>query len=107
MIYRLDPSQRKFLLLQPEYGMGYQLASNKEIVFLNAEIAVTTQFVTPTNANGLDVISEWFDVFANETAHIIREELLGRLKQYPEKPSILTHGSYSSSTLSQERFFRY
>ena len=111
MLYSLDDGQRNFLLQQPESGMGYQIAEDQSVVFLNAELAVLTP--DESLSFGLNAVfqkkAEWFQVFFEKTEPNDQDELLASLDPYPhqEMPAILTHGSYFSSVSPHERYLRY
>lgn len=104
LIYRLQKEQREELLAQPEHGMGYQLACEGNVIFLNAEIAVSAENAEP------EVIDEhlpWLKRFAQEADDDARTELLCSLDRYAASLDVRSHGSYSSATRPNEVFFRY
>lgn len=107
MISFIDNRQREFLLAQPEYGMGYQLAEDSSTLFLNAELAVRLRDATSGFHLIFDESTEWFHRFAQETDVEIRTKLLSRFKKYDGTLNVLSHRSYQATTLHQERFFRY
>lgn len=104
MIYRLSKEQRGELLAQPEFGMGYQLAKEGDLVFLNAEVALSAEIVKPTTIG--DHLP-WLKRFAHEADDAARAELLCELEQYSASLAVLEHGSYPSTTRPNEIFFRY
>ena len=104
MIYRLSTEQQGELLAQPEFGMGYQLAKEADIVFLNAEIALSADIDKPTTIG--DHLP-WLKRFVHEADDDARAELFCELEQYAASLAVLEHGSYQSVTRPNEIFFRY
>ena len=112
-IQRLNDDQQEQLLLQREYGMGYQLARDLSCVFLNAEIAVDLHpKFAPRHAypDGLGLI-------IREDVRMLTDLLqegadyqawLRDLDDYDDRGlEVVTHGSYRSLTYADETYWRY
>ena len=98
-IYPLNENQRQQLLGQAEYGMGYQLTRDRSYVFLNAEIAINL-------VDGeLRADVGWLNEFLPQEG--ANQAMLDGLPGYNGGLEVATHGSYRSTTLANETFWRY
>ncbi len=104
MIYGLNTEQQEELLDQPEFGMGYQLGSKGNFVFLNAEIAVSLEHAKPP---AIDARLSWLKRFAHEADDNAVVDLLGELERYSGSLAVREHGSYPSTTRPNETFLRF
>ena len=103
VIYRLNDDQRDELLNQTEYGMGYQLDSDRSYVFLNAEIAIElVDCELMISREDVEQLTAF--LLQNDAA---QREIPRTVKQYPNDPQVTMHGSYPSQTVQGEKFWRY
>ena len=103
MLYRVDADTREFLVAQPESGMGYQLVQTKDdgdrFLVFNTELGVRVEELHELHDLGA--------VQADHGSHVTIGSDSPILPIDVQSIIVITHGSYRSTSGTDEIFVRY